>query len=87
MGLLARKPVFGVCDVQDAALPAQLQRLARIKRFYKQVWLSHFPVSDNKGADQSRGMYRLVCTFVVHTQLLGFLETRQAHALYLGNYQ
>ena len=45
---------------------AQLQRLARILKYYvKQVWLLYFSeIEKNKGADQTVRMRKLFCAFV-----------------------
>ena len=75
MGLVSKNPVLWVCD-EVLFKPAQLQRLARIVKFFMyQVSLFYFSESDNKGTDQTVQIYRLVCAFIVCMQQSGFLVT------------
>ena len=59
MGLVVRKLVLGVSYKARFNQPAQLQRLARKLKY------NSFQIANNKGADQTARMRRLVCAFVV----------------------
>ena len=56
----------------------QLQRLARILKFTRSKFAyGTFQKANNKGADQTARMRRLVCTCVIsNTQKTGFLASR-----------
>ena len=63
---VARKSVFGFLTKWYSNQPAQLQRLARNLKFHLIKSRSDtFQEANNKGADQSARMRRLVCAFFV----------------------
>ena len=70
MGLIARKSVIGFANKSDSKLPAQLQGLARMLKFCMHQGIKAFRLSrvNKKGTDQTVGMCRLVCAFVVCMQ-------------------
>ena len=62
-----RKPVFwGFPTRYDSNQPAQLQGLARVlKSFISKYRYYSIQAANNKGADQTVPMCRLICVFVV----------------------
>ena len=70
MTLDAIKPVFGVND-KARLKPVSTDRLARNfkKNACSKIKYDTFREGNNKGADQSAGMRRLVCAFVDHKPL------------------
>ena len=67
MSLVARKPVFGVSDHLRLKRAAQLQKLARVEFLGKASrGINTVHAVNNKGADQTARMRRLICAFVVH---------------------
>ena len=84
MGLVATKPVFGVSVKGDSNQSPQLQRLTRISKFLACSMFRDytFQKANNKGADQSARMHRLVCAFVVRKlPKTGFLSSRPKYIL------
>ena len=60
---------LGFATILDSNQPAQLHRLARILKFgYRKCSQFTFQKANNKVADQTVQMIRLVCTFVVRIQ-------------------
>ena len=78
MGLDARKPVFGVSEKASFKPVPQLQRPARRLKFTCSMFtFDTFQNANNKGADQTALMRRLVCDCVDHKPPnTGFLATR-----------
>ena len=86
MGLVARKPVFGVSDevIFKPAFSDELeyQNFARSKFRY-----NTFQKANNKGAGQTAHTRRLVCAFVVcKTPKTGFLASRPTWFTYSSVY-
>ena len=83
IGLIATKPVFGVSDIVklkplSSATEASLkvENVCTCSKFRR---YDNFKLSNNKGADQTARMHRLVCAFVVcklFTPKTGFLASR-----------
>ena len=60
----------GFPTIHDVNQPTQLQRVARMLNFFAcHIDQLNFPESNNKGADQTAQMCRLVCAFDVRIQL------------------
>ena len=64
MGLVARKPVFGFTTKRVSNQSPQLQRLVRKLKFHLFTY-DTFQKENNKGADQTARMRRLVCACVI----------------------
>ena len=59
----------GFLTESDSNQPVQLQRLAKIMKFaLKEIDYYTVQKTNNKGADQTSQMRRLVCVFVIHMQ-------------------
>ena len=67
MSLVTRKPVFGVCDqvrLKPACSATETSKsLEMLDLENRNMILSN---RNNKGADQTVWMHRLICSFVVH---------------------
>ena len=74
MGLVARKPVFRVSEKGVSNQSPQLHRLARKMKFHLKFTYETFHKVNNKSADQTAWMRRLVSAFVFRKPLkTGFL--------------
>ena len=78
MGLVARKPVFGVSDkVRLKPVPTATETSQKIEISLAASLNLCIPKANNKGADQTARMRRLVCVFIVHkSSKTGFLALR-----------
>ena len=87
LGLVATKPVFGFPTRWDSNQPAQVQGLAKNWNFAcSKLWYGTYQKTNNKGADQTARMHRLVCAFDVRKLTkTGFLASRPKYDSNLGN--
>ena len=84
MGLSKTKPVFGVSEkARLKPLSSATENFACTKFRY-----DTFQYANNKGADQSKQMRRLVCTFVVRKPpKTGFLASRPILSMTLHQHE